>query len=337
MELIPCTVVESSCLPTHNIVLHISWHDPPYRRTTKRFEDSLRMEAFLFPPRKFAFQTWFCSCEQYLCLFHIVFEYTPGIHDLGKMLVLPNQLLYGVLSTSEQCFHSFQPILCHPQIQTRITLFHGLRISILNVKLSHNRTSKGFFQIPFPITVLPKDDYTDFAQEERLGLPYWTMIWAICVVVDESKCLDIPIWEFSIILVHLLILTCVKEDTASAACPAQPGSLEMISMTFAAVICDAEDPCSVNTAWDPESSLQYHLGAQLYLNIFGVLPPIRHSSNDRCPSVKQNELMRPSSLLHLSPPSYFWLSSGSTPGSFQLFPIPCPLLLLLREFSWLGA
>ena len=27
------------------------------------------------------------------CLFHIVFEYTPGIHDQGKMLVLPNQLL----------------------------------------------------------------------------------------------------------------------------------------------------------------------------------------------------------------------------------------------------
>ena len=40
----------------------------------------------------------------------------------------------------------------------------------------------------------------------------------------------------------------VQADTASAACPAQPGSLDMISMTFAAVICDADDPCSVNTA-----------------------------------------------------------------------------------------
>ena len=26
-------------------------------------------------------------------------------------------------------------------------------------------------------------------------------------------------------------------------------------MTFAAVICDADDPCSVNTALDPESSI----------------------------------------------------------------------------------
>ena len=29
------------------------------------------------------------------------------------------------------------------------------------------------------MTVLPKDDRTDFGQEERLGLPYWTMILAI--------------------------------------------------------------------------------------------------------------------------------------------------------------
>ena len=59
------------------------------------------------------------------------------------------------------------------------------------------------------------------------------MIWAISVVVDESKSLDIPILEFSIIWEHP---------------PAQPGSLEMISITLAAVIFDAEDPCSVNTA-----------------------------------------------------------------------------------------
>ena len=40
----------------------------------------------------------------------------------------------------------------------------------------------------------------------------------------------------------------VLADTASATCPADPGSLAMISMTFAAVICDADDHCSVNTA-----------------------------------------------------------------------------------------
>ena len=74
------------------------------------------------------------------------------------------------------------------------------------------------------------------------------------VVVDESKCLehsDIGIfnnlWASS-------ICTWVPTDTASAACPSQPGNLEMISMIFAAVIWEAEDPCSVNTAQDPELS-----------------------------------------------------------------------------------
>ena len=38
------------------------------------------------------------------------------------------------------------------------------------------------------------------------------------------------------------IFTWVQADTASAACPPQPGSLDMISMTFAAVIGDADDP-----------------------------------------------------------------------------------------------
>ena len=84
--------------------------------------------------------------------------------------------------------------------------FHGVRISIPNWKPSPNRTSIGFSQIALPITALPKDDHTDFAQEERLGLPYWTMILAICVVIDESKCLDIPILVFSVILEHLPFL-----------------------------------------------------------------------------------------------------------------------------------
>ena len=44
------------------------------------------------------------------------------------------------------------------------------------------------------------------------------------------------------------ILTWEKADIASAACPADPGSLAMISITLAAVICDADESCSVNTA-----------------------------------------------------------------------------------------
>ena len=45
------------------------------------------------------------------------------------------------------------------------------------------------------------------------------------------------------------IFTCwVSADTASTACPEHPGSLDVTSMTLAAVICDADDPYSVNTA-----------------------------------------------------------------------------------------
>ena len=63
-----------------------------------------------------------------------------------------------------------------------------------------------------------------------------TMILTICVVVDESKYLDTPILEFSIICEHLPCFTWVSADTAFAACPSQPDNLEIISMILAAVI-----------------------------------------------------------------------------------------------------
>ena len=154
MELVLCGIVEPSCLLTHSIVPHISWHDLPYRRTTMRFENSESMEIFQLLLRKFWIQTWLCNCPQYLCLFHNVFECSPSIHDQGTMLVLPNRLLYWVLSTSDQDFVSFQPILCHPHTQIRIILFDGVR---------------GFSQIAFPTIVLPKNDRTDSGQEERPG------------------------------------------------------------------------------------------------------------------------------------------------------------------------
>ena len=93
MEWILCRVVESSCLTAHNIVPHISWHDPPYHKTMKKYENSQSTEVFQFLSRKFAIPTWLCHCPRYLCLFHIVFECRPSTHDPRKMLVLPNRLL----------------------------------------------------------------------------------------------------------------------------------------------------------------------------------------------------------------------------------------------------
>ena len=104
------------------------------------------------------------------------------------------------------------------------------------------------YQIAFPITVLPKDDHRDFVQEERLGLPYWTMILAICVVVDESKCLDIPIWEFSISLEHLPFLPGYEQILRQLLVLRTLAIWIWYPWFFAAVMCDADDPCSVNTA-----------------------------------------------------------------------------------------
>ena len=125
---------------------------------------------------KFAIRTWFCNCPQYLCLFHIVFECNPSIHDQRKMSVLPNRLLCSVVSTSDQDFVSFQPILCHPHTQIRIILFHDVQRVIPNLEFSPSHVSIRFSQIAFPIIVLPKDDHTGSVQEEQLGFPYWTMI-----------------------------------------------------------------------------------------------------------------------------------------------------------------
>ena len=94
------------------------------------------------------------------------------------------------------CCFSPANFLCHPHTKIRIILSDGVRKDIHSWKLSPNRVLLRFSQIAFPIIVLPKDDRTDFVQAERLGLRHWTMTSAICVVVDESKCLDIRIWEY---------------------------------------------------------------------------------------------------------------------------------------------
>ena len=138
-------------------------------RSMKKYEDFPSMAVFQFTLRKFVIQTWLCNCPKYLCLFHVVFECIPGFRDQGKMLVLPNQLLYWVLSTSDHCFVSFQLIWCHPHTQIRITLFDGVRISIPNWQLSANRISIRLSRIAFHITVLPEDDPYKFRSRGTTG------------------------------------------------------------------------------------------------------------------------------------------------------------------------
>ena len=51
------------------------------------------------------------------------------------------------------------------------------------------------------------------------------------------------------------IWTWILTETALVACPPRLGGIDVVSIIFATVICDADDPCSVNSACDPESSL----------------------------------------------------------------------------------
>ena len=87
----------SICWLTHNIAPHISLHDPPYHKIMKKYEDFEGMEVSLLLPRKFVIRTWFCNCPQYLCLFHIVFECIPSIHDPRKDVGSPKST--SLLST----------------------------------------------------------------------------------------------------------------------------------------------------------------------------------------------------------------------------------------------
>ena len=157
-------------------------------------------------------------------------------------------------------------------------------------KLSPNRASIGSSQIAFPIAVLPENDHTDYFQLERLDLPYWTMILAICVGVDESKCLDIPIlgifnnlWASSISLGYKQILRPLLVLSILAVCKWYPW---LLLLSF--------EKLMILVRWILRKTLsrllKYHLGVQLDLCTFGSLPPIQHFSDDICPLMMQNEL-----------------------------------------------
>ena len=99
-----CGVVGSSCLPTHDIVPHVSLHDPPCHRTMNKFEDVEGMVISLLLPRKFATRTWFCNCPQYLCLCHIVFEYIPDTHIGSRFCFFPANFMSSTYTDKNNPF-----------------------------------------------------------------------------------------------------------------------------------------------------------------------------------------------------------------------------------------
>ena len=118
----------------------LSWHDLPYHRTMKKCLRQVSQSRVAFLSLQQRFWIQTLFCN------------------------CPQYLyLFDIL------------VECNP----RTVLVLVLHISTPILELSPNRVSIGFYQIAFPIIVLPEDDRTDSVQEERLGLRYRTIIWAL--------------------------------------------------------------------------------------------------------------------------------------------------------------
>ena len=72
---------------------------------------SLSWVIFLLLLRRFWIRTYFANCRQYLSLLRIHVDCTPSRCGQRMMLVLPNRRLSSILSASDRCSVSVQPIL----------------------------------------------------------------------------------------------------------------------------------------------------------------------------------------------------------------------------------
>ena len=157
-------------------------------------------------------------------------------------------------------------------------------------------------------------------------------------MVDESKCLDIPIWEFSIILDHLPFLTGYKPILRLLLVHRNQAiwrwypwfwrlSFERCWRSLFSEYCVRPRIVFYNVASEYNSTFAFLV---LWLQ-FGIL-----QMTDVHQWGKMNFCaFRPCFIDHLWFTSDFW--SGPTPESFLVSHILYPLLPLLREFSWLDA
>ena len=227
------------------------------------------------------------------------------------MLVLPSRLLYWVLCTSDQCFCFFPakfmsstytdkniPFWRWTKKHSRLETFSQPCFNkIFSNCLSHNSPAKGW-----PYRFLSRGTTGSSILDHDLG--------HLCRGrrIQMSGHSDLAIFKnFG----ASSIFTWVSADTASVL--RNPAVWRWYPWLL---LLSFEMPMNL-VQWNLREALnrllQYHLRVQLDLCILGALPPIQHFSSDMCPLMMQYELLRPTSLLHRSPLSYFWLSSNSTP------------------------
>ena len=170
-----------------NIFPHVSLRDLTRYRTKNisfRHQMSLKLWQVVFPwPQQ---ESWIrsdlCSLLQYrhpsYTLFECISKYTWSRNDVGSPRSTSFMRIVQVGST----FSVLPASLISSTYTDRNSPLARLTSKRCHLKKRFpNRFPTELSQIAFPIIVLPQDDRTDSFREKRLGLPHWTMIWAICV------------------------------------------------------------------------------------------------------------------------------------------------------------
>ena len=236
------------------------------------------MEVFQFSPRKFAIRTWFV-------IFHN--ECSPIFQDQRKMLVLttltstfqigslfcffPSNLMSSTCTDKNNPFSRCTKK--HSQLET---FSQPCCNRIFSKCLSHNSPAKRW---PYR-----------FRSRGTTGSSILDHDWGhLCrwrrIQMSGHSDLGFLLPGFKQILGQVLVLRRLAVWRWSP-------WLLLLSFVMLMILAQWILHKTLNRL------LQYHLEVQLDLCIFGALPPIQHFSNDLCPSIRRNELSRPSSLLH---------------------------------------
>ena len=198
-----CIIVALFCLPTHNVFPRTSLHHLPCLGTMKKYLRPISRQLLFFLSFSRNLGSKYISAIVYNIFAYFTFSLSATQRNVVQECCrLPKSTSF--MST----FHigpmfCFSPDLSRPHKRDKNNPFLCERISISNMELYPNCVLTQLSRVAFPMKVLPKDDRTDFAQEEQLGLPYWTMILATCALVDVSNYLDTLTLKFSATMVHL--------------------------------------------------------------------------------------------------------------------------------------
>ena len=219
------------------------------------------------------------------------FECSPSVHDPRKILVLPIRLLCWVLSTLDQDFVSFQPILCRPHALKRRILFHDERRDIpKKTTFSHPCFNKNFSNCLSYNSPAKRWPYR-FRSRRTTGSSILDHDFGhLCRGrrIQMSGHSDFRIFTN---LRASCIFTWVLPDTVSICC------LSIATKQSGNAIhdlncCHLRSWKSLFNAYCIRSKINfYNITAEqnsTWISCF--LPPIQHFSNNKCPLMMQNEL-----------------------------------------------